>query len=68
MNETNFIAKLFVDAINAMCEPGWEWPETWSNAKKLSFLNASIRYAENPELELYEQCVILKKIQDQFNA
>jgi hypothetical protein len=39
----------------------WEWPSTWGKAEKNNFLDESLEYAE--QLELYEQCAIIRDVQ-----
>ena len=61
MNLENFMMKLFVESIDLMGTNDWEWPDSWNTFKKLQFLKQSLNYAEKNEL--YEQCIIIKKIQ-----
>jgi hypothetical protein len=60
----NFMMRLFIESINVLDTPDWEWPDAWNTIKKQHFLKQSMNYAEKHEL--YEQCAIIKKIQDQF--
>ena len=60
----NFMMRLFIESINVLDTPDWEWPNSWNMLRKNSFLTQSLNYAEKHEL--YEQCAIIKKIQDQF--
>jgi hypothetical protein len=60
----NFMMRLFIESINVLDTPDWQWPDSWNTYKKLQFLKQSMNYAEKHEL--YEQCAIIKKIQDQF--
>jgi hypothetical protein len=61
----NFMMRLFIESINALETPDWQWPDSWNSPKKQNFLKQSMNYAEKHEL--YEQCAIIKKVQDQLN-
>lgn len=61
MSLENFMMKLFVESVNAMDSNDWHWPDSWNSLKKQQFLGQSMIYAEKNEL--YEQCIIIKKIQ-----
>ena len=65
MNLENLMMKLFVESINAMGTAEWEWPNSWNMLRKNSFLTQSLNYAEKHEL--YEQCAIIKRIQDDLD-
>lgn len=56
----NFINQLFIDSINIMKTEDWEWPDSWSMARKIKFLDESLQYAE--KREFYEQCAILRDV------
>ena len=57
----NFVEVLFKRSINHMKTADWEWPERWDTTRKQKFLDESLEYAE--ELELYEQCAIIRDVQ-----
>ena len=57
----NFVEVLFIRSINHMKTSDWEWPDRWDNARKQIFLDESLEYAT--ELELYEQCAIIRDVQ-----
>ncbi len=61
LHSTNFVEALFVRSINHMKTADWEWPERWDTTRKQKFLDESLEYAE--ELELYEQCAIIRDVQ-----
>lgn len=44
----------------------WEWPERWDDTRKQKFLDESLEYAI--ELELYEQCSIIRDVQKTIKA
>jgi hypothetical protein len=62
----NFMMRLFIESINALETPDWQWPDSWNATKQQHFLKQSMNYAGKHEL--YEQCAIIKKIQDQHDA
>lgn len=61
LHSTNFVESLFVRSINHMKTTEWEWPDNWDNVRKQLFLDESLEYAT--ELELYEQCAIIRDVQ-----
>ena len=58
---SNYIKVLFIESIDIMQYDSWEWPSTWGKAEKNNFLDESLEYAE--QLELYEQCAIIRDVQ-----
>lgn len=58
---SNYIKSLFIESIDIMQYDSWDWPSTWGNKKKNEFLSESLEYAE--QLELYEQCAIIRDVQ-----
>ena len=58
---SNYIKVLFIESIDIMQYDSWEWPSTWGKEKKNEFLSESLEYAT--ELELYEQCAIIRDVQ-----
>ena len=58
----NFVEVLFIRSINHMKTTDWEWPERWDNTRKQKFLDESLEHAK--ELELYEQCAIIRDVQE----
>jgi hypothetical protein len=61
LHTMNFVEKLFIQSIDHMKTDNWEWPDKWDNNRIRLFLNESLEYAE--ELELYEQCAIIRDVQ-----
>jgi len=61
----NYVEQLFIQSINHMKTDNWEWPNRWDNTRKNKFLSESLQYAE--ELELYEQCAIIRDVQEEIN-
>ena len=61
----NYIEQLFIQSINHMKTDNWEWPNRWDNTRKNKFRSESLQYAE--ELELYEQCPIIRDVQEEIN-
>jgi protein-arginine kinase activator protein McsA len=61
----NFVEKLFIQSINHMKTDNWEWPVSWDAERKEKFLDESLEYAI--ELELYEQCAIIRDVQETIN-
>tara|TARA_Y100001972_G_C7590647_1_gene296080 strand:- start:266 stop:484 length:219 start_codon:yes stop_codon:yes gene_type:complete len=57
----NFVEQLFIRSIDHMKTTDWQWPDNWDTARKNKFLTESLEYAE--ELELYEQCAIIRDVQ-----
>lgn len=58
---SNYIKVLFIKSIDIMQYDSWTWPSTWGKEKKNEFLSESLEYAT--ELELYEQCAIIRDVQ-----
>jgi hypothetical protein len=58
---SNYIEVLFIESIDIMQYDSWDWPSTWGKEKKNEFLSESLEYAT--ELELYEQCAIIRDVQ-----
>jgi len=57
----NYTKSLFIESIDIMQYDSWTWPSTWDKKKKNEFLSESLEYAT--ELELYEQCAIIRDVQ-----
>ena len=57
----NYIDKLFMTAINGICETEWKWPMGWDIVRKKRFLKQCLEYAERNEL--YEQCAIIRDVE-----
>ncbi len=57
----NYVKALFIESIDIMQYDSWTWPSTWDKKKKNEFLDESLKYAT--ELELYEQCAIIRDVQ-----
>lgn len=60
--DLNYIQTLFIRSINVMSHDSWTWPSTWGIEEKNNFLQESLEYAE--KLELYEQCAIIRDVQE----
>jgi protein-arginine kinase activator protein McsA len=65
LHTMNFVEKLFIQSINHMKTDNWEWPDNWDSVRKEKFLDESLEYAV--ELELYEQCAIIRDVQKTIN-
>ena len=65
LHTMNFVEKLFIQSINHMKTDNWEWPASWDAVRKEKFLDESLEYAI--ELELYEQCAIIRDVQETIN-
>jgi hypothetical protein len=65
METENFINKLLISSINHMKTNSWEWPEHWDTSRKLRFLDQCLKYAE--QNEFYEQCAIIRDVQQTIN-
>ena len=65
LHTMNFVEKLFIQSINHMKTDNWEWPAYWDAERKEKFLDESLEYAI--ELELYEQCAIIRDVQETIN-
>tara|TARA_R110000796_G_C14565460_1_gene435248 strand:- start:1390 stop:1602 length:213 start_codon:yes stop_codon:yes gene_type:complete len=61
----NYVEQLFIRSIDQMKTDNWEWPDRWDITRKNKFLSESLQYAE--ELELYEQCAIIRDVQETIN-
>jgi hypothetical protein len=58
---SNYVKALFIESIDIMQYDSWTWPSTWGKEEKNEFLDESLKYAT--ELELYEQCAIIRDVQ-----
>ena len=63
--DENFINKLLIASINHMKTGDWEWPNHWDIDRKKRFLDQCLDYAERNEF--YEQCAIIKNVQETIN-
>ncbi len=63
--DENFLNKLLIQSINLMGSEEWSWPPQWDDARKLSFLNQCMEYAEKNEF--YEQCAIIRDVEKTIN-
>jgi len=61
----NYVSELFIRSIDHMKTNDWEWPDHWDINRKQKFLSESLQYAE--EQELYEQCIIIRDVQETTN-
>jgi hypothetical protein len=60
----NFIIKLYIESVNVMAASSWQWPESWSDSRKIMFLNEALSYGEKNEL--YEQCSIIRDVKEKI--
>jgi len=62
----NFIIKLYIESINVMAGPTWNWPSGWDDSRKIMFLDDALSYGEKNEL--YEQCSIIRDVKEKIQA
>jgi len=65
METKNFIDAIFLRSINIMATNKWEWPDTWTNNRKLQFLNDSLNYAK--QNEFWEQAAIIRDVKEEID-
>jgi len=60
MDAKEILDRVFIGSINIMKTDDWEWPENWSDSRKLQFLNDSLNYAK--QYEFWEQAAIIRDV------
>ena len=65
MLEENYIDDVFLSVVNHMTTKTWQWPDNWTDPRKLEFIDQSIIWAE--QREYYEQCAILQDVRKKIN-
>ena len=64
MNLDNYIEQVFKGSINVMKTDKWQWPDHWTEPRKLKFLNDSLNYAS--ENEFWEQAAIIRDVKEKI--
>lgn len=65
MSVENQFYKVFIQAVDAMSNSTWEWPEFWDINMKYVFINSALNYAI--ENEYWEQAGILRDVKNKIN-
>lgn len=65
MSTENQFDKVFIQAVNAMSNNTWEWPEFWDINMKHVFIDSTLNYAI--ENEYWEQAGILRDVKNKIN-
>lgn len=64
MEKENYIKDIFIETINKIGTPEWNFPHHWDRTRKLAFLENSLSYAI--QNEYYEQCGVISDYKEKF--